>query len=79
MKEPKACSFDIASVAGRVTSKKDIVANARIVFADFTPVRSRAIGAEQALKGKKIRDTMDTASTKPLPKGLGQRGTMTRS
>jgi xanthine dehydrogenase YagS FAD-binding subunit len=61
LKEREAFDFAIASVAVMVTLKNDIVSDARIVFGGVAPFPLRATGAETALKGKKVRDAMDTA------------------
>jgi xanthine dehydrogenase YagS FAD-binding subunit len=61
LKERQAFDFAVASVAAMVTSKNDIVSDARIVFGGVAPFALRATGAEAALRGKKVRDAMSRA------------------
>ena len=63
LKEREAFDFAIVSVAAIVTFKGDIVSSARIVLGGVGPAPLRATGAEAALKGKKIRDSIDAACT----------------
>ena len=60
LKEREAFDFAIVSVAAMVTVKNDIVSDARIVLGGVAPFPFRATGAEAALKGKRIRDAMET-------------------
>ena len=61
LKERQAFDFAVASVATMVTSKNDIVSDARIVFGGVAPFPLRATGAEAALRGKKVRDAVSRA------------------
>ena len=61
LKERQAFDFAIVSVAAVVTLKNDIVSNTRIVLGGIAPFPLRAIHAEAALKGKKIKDAMGSA------------------
>ena len=45
-------------MAAIVTSKNDIVSDARIVFGGIAPFPLRATGAEATLKGKKVKDVV---------------------
>jgi xanthine dehydrogenase YagS FAD-binding subunit len=60
LKEREAFDFAVVSAAAMVTVKKDIVSDARIVLGGIAPFPLRVPGAEAALKGKRIRDAMDT-------------------
>jgi xanthine dehydrogenase YagS FAD-binding subunit len=63
LKEREAFDFAIVSVAAIVTFKSDIVSSARIVLGGVGPAPLRATAAEEALRGKKIRDSIDAACT----------------
>ena len=63
LKEREAFDFAIVSVAAIVTFKGNIVSSARIVLGGVGPAPLRATGAEAALRGKKIRDSIDAACT----------------
>jgi xanthine dehydrogenase YagS FAD-binding subunit len=62
LKERQAFDFAIASVAVTVTLRNSIVSDARIVLGGVAPYPFRAIGAEAALKGKKIGDAIGAAA-----------------
>jgi xanthine dehydrogenase YagS FAD-binding subunit len=60
LKEREAFDFAIVSAAVVVKAKNDIVSDARIVLGGVAPIPLRALGAEAALKGKRISDAMET-------------------
>ena len=59
MKEREAFDFAIVSAAVVVKVKNDIVSEARIVLGGVAPFPLRVLGAEAALKGKRINDAME--------------------
>jgi xanthine dehydrogenase YagS FAD-binding subunit len=63
LKEREAFDFAIVSVAATVTFKDDVVSSARIVLGGVAPVPLRAKGAEEALRGKRIEDSIVAACT----------------
>ena len=63
LKEREAFDFAIVSVAATVTFKDNVVTGARIVLGGVAPVPLRATGAEEALRGKRIGDSIVGACT----------------
>ncbi len=61
LKERQAFDFAIVSIAAAVTFKNDLVSDARIVLGGIASTPLRAMGAETALKGKKIKDVLGVA------------------
>jgi len=60
LKEREAFDFALMSTAVVVRVKNDSVSDARIVLGGVAPFPLRALGAEAALKGKRIGDAMET-------------------
>jgi xanthine dehydrogenase YagS FAD-binding subunit len=63
LKEREAFDFAIVSVAAMATLKNEVVTGVRIVLGGVAPVPLRATGAEEALKGKRIADSIVAACT----------------
>jgi len=63
LKEREAFDFAIVSLAAMVTFKDDVVSGVRIVLGGVAPVPLRATGAEEALRGKRVRDSIVAACT----------------
>lgn len=61
LKEREAFDFAIVSVAAVATLRDDVVSGVRIVLGGIAPVPLRAIGAEEALRGKRIGDSIVAA------------------
>ncbi len=59
LKERQAFDFAIVSVAAAATFKNDLVSDARIVLGGIASTPLRAMGAETALKGKKIKEVLN--------------------
>lgn len=63
LKEREAFDFAIVSVAAMATFKNDVVTGVRIVLGGVAPVPLRATGAEEAMRGKRIADSIVAACT----------------
>jgi xanthine dehydrogenase YagS FAD-binding subunit len=61
LKEREAFDFAIVSVAALATLKGDVVSSVRIVLGGVAPVPLRAAGAEEALRGKRVGDSIVAA------------------
>jgi len=61
LKEREAFDFAIVSVAAMATFRDDVVSYVRIVLGSVAPVPWRATGAEEALRGKRVGDSIAAA------------------
>jgi len=61
LKEREAFDFAIVSVAAMATLRDDAVSDVRIVLGGVAPVPFRAIDAEEALRGKRVGDSIVAA------------------
>ena len=61
LKERQSFDFAIVSVAVSLSLKNNVVDQARIAFGGVAPFPMRAVKAEAALKGKRIRDAIAVA------------------
>ena len=63
LKEREAFDFAIVSVAAIATFKGDVVSGVRIALGGVAPIPLRATGAEEALRGKRVRHSIAAACT----------------
>jgi xanthine dehydrogenase YagS FAD-binding subunit len=63
LKEREAFDFAIVSVAAIATFKGDVVSGVRIALGGVAPIPLRATGAEEALRGKRVGDSIAAACT----------------
>lgn len=60
----KAIDFAISSVAAVISTEGEVVSHARIVLGGVAPIPYRALGAEEAIKGKRITDRVAETAAK---------------
>ncbi len=60
----KAIDFAISSVAAVITAEAGVVSNARIVLGGVAPTPYRALGAEEAIKGEVITESVAEAAAR---------------